>query len=57
MRVSVSNTSTSSIPKQEISEEEEIVYQLDDNGFLMDEKGNYILGDDGEMVKLGEDDI
>lgn len=23
----------------------------------MDENGNYILGDDGEMVKLGEDDI
>ncbi|EWS72440.1 hypothetical protein TTHERM_001106189 (macronuclear) [Tetrahymena thermophila SB210] len=44
-------------PQVQYEEEEEVVYQLDENGFLMDEKGNYILGDDGEMVKLGDDDI
>ncbi|KAL4465486.1 hypothetical protein ABPG72_009424 [Tetrahymena utriculariae] len=44
-------------PQAQYEEEEEVVYQLDENGYLMDEKGNYILGDDGEMVKLGDDDI
>ncbi len=28
-------------------DEEEILYYLDENGFLQDEKGNYILDDDG----------
>jgi flagellar basal body rod protein FlgG len=39
------------------SEQEEIVYMLDDNGYLTDEHGNYILDDNGEQIKLGEQEI
>ena len=38
-------------------EEEEIVYQLDENGFLMDEDNNYILDEHGQMIKLNEEHI
>ena len=38
-------------------EEEEIVYQLDENGFLMDESGHYILDEQGQMIKLNEEHI
>ena len=34
-----------------------MIYQLDENGYLMDENNNYILDDNGEMVKLGEEEI
>ena len=38
-------------------EEVEVVYQIDENGFLMDEDGNYILDDQGEKIKLNDDQI
>jgi len=34
-----------------------VVYQIDENGFLMDEDGNYILDDKGETIKLNEEQI
>ena len=34
--------------------EEEIVYQIDEQGYLMDEIGNYLLDDTGQHVKLNE---
>jgi flagellar basal body rod protein FlgG len=37
--------------------EEEVVYQLDEEGYLMDEKGNYILDDNGNMIKLSNEHI
>jgi len=38
-------------------DEVEVVYQIDENGFLMDEDGNYILDDKGETIKLNEEQI
>ncbi len=35
--------------------EEEIVYQLDEEGFLMDEGGNYLLDEKGQHVRLSDD--
>jgi hypothetical protein len=45
------------LPRHTEGEEEEIVYQLDENGFLMDEDGNYILDEQGQMIKLNEEHI
>lgn len=45
------------MPRHTEGEEEEIVYQLDENGFLMDEEGHYILDEQGQMIKLNEEHI
>jgi len=38
-------------------EEISIVYQMDAEGYLMDEDGNYILDDQGDKVMLSEDQL
>ena len=38
-------------------EDDEVVYQLDDNGFLLDEKGNIIVDDDGRPIQLTQEHI
>lgn len=35
-------------------EEEEVTYQIDENGYLMDDDGNYILDENANMIKLSE---
>ncbi|EGR30669.1 hypothetical protein IMG5_126250 [Ichthyophthirius multifiliis] len=50
----VSNTDNKS---QNDQDEEEVVYVLDENGYLLDENGNYILDDEGQMIKLNEEHI
>lgn len=44
-------------PIKDEEDEVEVVYQIDENGFLMDEDGNYILDDKGETIKLNEEQI
>ena len=44
-------------PPVDEDDEVEVVYQIDENGFLMDEDGNYILDDKGETIKLNEEQI
>lgn len=39
------------------TQEEEVTYQLDENGFLMDEDNQYILDDDGQMIQLNSEQI
>lgn len=41
----------------EMTEEDELVYKMDENGYLMDDKDNYILNENGQMIKLDEDHI
>jgi len=36
---------------------DEIVYHLDEEGFLMDENGNYIVDENEQMIKLSEEHI
>ena len=36
---------------------EEVVYHLDEEGFLMDENGNYIVDENEQMIKLSEEHI
>lgn len=36
---------------------EEVVYHLDEDGFLMDEKGNYIVDENEQMIKLSDEHI
>ncbi|KAM3136476.1 hypothetical protein pb186bvf_011434 [Paramecium bursaria] len=38
-------------------EEEEVTYQIDENGYLMDDDGNYILDENANMIKLSESQI
>lgn len=38
-------------------EEDEIVYQLDDQGFLLDEQGQYIVDDQGKHIQLTREHI
>ena len=38
-------------------DEVEVVYQIDENGFLMDEHGNYIFDEEGNKIKLDEAQI
>ena len=33
------------------------MYQIDENGYLMDDKGNYILDDEQQMIKLSPEHI
>jgi hypothetical protein len=33
------------------------VYQLDEDGFLMDENGNYLLDEEGNFIRLSEDQL
>ena len=40
-----------------MEENEEIVYQLDENGYLMDDNGNYILDDNGNVIQLSSEHI
>ncbi|EAR99376.1 hypothetical protein TTHERM_00133420 (macronuclear) [Tetrahymena thermophila SB210] len=42
---------------EEEEEEEEVVYELDDKGYLIDEKGNYILDDEGKPIQLSQEHI
>ena len=35
----------------------EIIYQLDEEGHLIDENGEYILDDNGNMITLGIEHI
>lgn len=35
---------------KEKPDEEEIVYELDDKGYLIDDRGNYILDDEGKAI-------
>lgn len=39
----------------EEDDEVEVVYQIDENGFLMDEDGNYIKDDQGGRIKLNDE--
>ncbi|KAL4460446.1 hypothetical protein ABPG74_000197 [Tetrahymena malaccensis] len=50
------NPQLSMISEQD-NEEEELIYQLDDQGYLMDEHGNYILDEKGQQVKLSGEQI
>jgi len=43
--------------EQPEDEVDEIVYQLDEDGFLLDENGNYILGDSNQRVQLTPEQI
>ncbi|EGR34248.1 protein phosphatase 2C, putative [Ichthyophthirius multifiliis] len=45
------------VGEKQVEEEEEIVYQIDENGYLMDDNGNYILDADGQLIKLDEEQI
>ncbi len=36
---------------------EEVVYHLDEEGYLMDEHGNYIVDENEEMIKLTDEHI
>lgn len=36
---------------------EEVEYQLDEEGYLLDEKGNFLLDDNGEKIKLSDENI
>ncbi|CAD8143884.1 unnamed protein product [Paramecium octaurelia] len=38
-------------------EENEATYQLDENGFLLDDEGNYLLDENGQMIQLNETQI
>jgi len=40
-----------------MDDDEEVIYLLDDEGYLMDENNQYILDDNGEMVKLTDEHI
>lgn len=45
-------------PIQEASNEaDEIVYQMDEEGFLMDENGNYLIDQDGVYLRLDDKQI
>ncbi|CAD8140927.1 unnamed protein product [Paramecium octaurelia] len=35
----------------------EATYQLDENGFLLDDEGNYLLDENGQMIQLNETQI
>ena len=37
------------LPRQE---DEEVVYQIDEDGFLMDEKGEYLRDEEGNFIRL-----
>ena len=37
--------------------ENELVYKMDENGYLMDDKDNYILDQNGQMIKLDDSHI
>ncbi|KAL4507091.1 hypothetical protein ABPG72_001884 [Tetrahymena utriculariae] len=50
------NPQLSMISEQD-NEEEELIYQLDDQGYLMDEQGNYIHDEKGQQVKLSGEQI
>jgi hypothetical protein len=50
------------VPKSELrytqdEEEVSVVFQMDDFGYLMDEHGNYIFDDNGNKLKLTEDQL
>lgn len=34
-----------------------MIYQFDENGFLLDEDGNYILDENDQMIKLDMEQI
>ena len=34
-----------------------MVYNIDEQGYLIDDNGNYILDDDGKMLKLSPEHI
>ncbi|CAD8211323.1 unnamed protein product [Paramecium pentaurelia] len=36
---------------------EEIVYQLDEDGYLMDENGNYLLDEKGNYIQISDKDL
>ena len=38
-------------------EEDELVYQVDENGFLIDENGQYLLDEKGEYIKFDDDQM
>ncbi len=38
-------------------EEQEMIYQFDENGYLMDEEGNYILDEQDQMIKFDVEQI
>lgn len=40
-----------------MTDEDELVYKMDENGYLMDDKDNYILDQNGQMIKLNEEHI
>ena len=44
------------IPHEE-SEVEELVYQMDEQGFLMDEDGNYLMDEQGNFLKLSPEQL
>ena len=42
---------------QEQEEDEGVVYQIDEEGYLMDEAGNYLSDTQGNMIKLSPEEI
>ena len=45
------------IPNQESEDAEELVYQMDEQGFLMDEEGNYLMDEQGNFLKLSPEQL
>ena len=37
--------------------QENMMYKIDDKSYLMDENGNYILNESGQMIKLNEEHL
>ncbi len=40
-----------------MDQKEEIVYQIDQNGYLMDNDGNYIMDENGQYIRLTQEHI
>ncbi|KAM3143440.1 hypothetical protein pb186bvf_004501 [Paramecium bursaria] len=47
------------VQQQKVQNEsaEEVIYQLDDEGYLMDEQGNYLLDERGNYIQLSDKDL
>ncbi len=38
-------------------DEEDLVYQVDENGYLIDDQGQYILDEEGQFIKFDDQQI
>ncbi|CAD8058686.1 unnamed protein product [Paramecium sonneborni] len=43
--------------EEDEDDDNEATYQLDENGYLLDEDGNYLLDENGQMIQLNETQI